>query len=109
MSSMDANANASDGVLIEKPPKVTSGQLKAAGSGAVAEAKNYFIELLPDAISELRHTLKMSKNEKLRTEVAESIIEKAGAGGQPKTGQVVINDSQVLLLTGTLREVLGDG
>lgn len=74
-------------------------------AGAVKEAKNHFLELLPMALSELRHTLSTSKNERLRVEVAESIVEKAGAGGGPKTAPVVINDSNVQLLISVAREV----
>lgn len=101
-------AQSNVGGQLKASPKV-NGQTGAVetpqGGGAVALAKNYFLELLPDAISEMRHILKTSKVERMRLEAAESIIEKAGAGGGPKTAPVVINDSQVVLLTGAFKEL----
>lgn len=91
-----------------QPTVVPNGGVsKVDDEGVVGASRNYFRQLLPDAMNEMKRILKMSSNEKLKAEVARDVIELAGAGGGPKTAQVVINDSQVQLLLQVGREVLG--
>jgi len=73
------------------------------------KARNYFLDLLPDAMHEMRRLMKNSDNEKLVASICKDVVELAGAGIEQKAPLVVINDSDVRLLLNVTREVLASG
>lgn len=79
--------------------------------GVARAQDNLFRELVPDAKSTLRRLMLNSRNEKIQRETAESVLDRAGETKKGETRaqtQIIINDSQINMLTQVAKELFDE-